>query len=1143
MRRAPLRSSSFTAPKRGPAGRRGGVAAAVAVVAGVVAAGTFAFLPASAAPGGSVVKPPAGPSSPVSYADGTYIVTLVAAPAATFTGDAQLAKTAPEGGRQLDASAPAVEAYAARLQSQQDAVAASVGASVDYSYTLTLNGFSARLTGAQAAELASHKDVAAVTKSEVLKLDRATAPEPGATEATDAAVDAPITTADLTPFPDTGQVASTDFLGLTGDDGLWSELGGIESAGAGIVVGDLDTGIAPENPSFAGDELGTTAGADPYLADGRIVFEKSDGQTYSGTCQPGLDADQQWTGDECNTKLIGANWFLPSALYDLVGTPDRPEYLSPRDGDGHGSHTTSTAAGNADVDATIGDYDFGDISGVAPAAKVAQYKVCWNGNGVETEDGCYTESILAAIDQAVADGVDVINFSIGGGSATSTFALEDQAFFGAAAAGVFVAASAGNSGPDSTTLDHASPWYATVAASSIPTYMATAELGNGEKFAGSSITVHDPLTAPLVLSDAVASGTGDATICEDGSLSAAETAGKVVVCEAGVTARVSKSAEVARAGGVGMLLVNPFPNADHADDHSVPSIQIDSDAYDAIYAYAATDGATVTLVQGNTSGVVRPTPQVAGFSSRGPAEADGADVLKPDISAPGVSILADGPNQEGDDPTFQFESGTSMSAPHVAGLAALYLTKFPNASVSTIRSSMMTSAYDTVNQDGSASTDVFAQGAGHVDPNRMLDPGLVYDSGVDDWIAFLQGEGYVFSEPTGIDPIDPSDLNQASIAIGSLAGIQTVTRTVTSTAAGDYTAELSIDGVDTTVTPSTLSFDGPGETATYTVSFDVTDAPLDEFATGYLTWSGENGDVRSPVAVRPVAIAAPYEVTGEGNTGSVSVPVTPGVDGEVPLAVTNLAEGVLVEDESASDGHSGTLPTGKQFVSTMTVEEGTTFARFDLDSVDDTADLDLFVDLVDESGEPVEQYLSATGSADERVDLENPTPGTYQVTVDIYAAPSGKSEATFDLVEYALGVGESSTLTVTPAALAAVSGQETSYEASWASLDGPARFLGSVAYGDSGISTLVSVTTTQAAPTPTPTPTGSPDPTGSPSPTGAPTPGDPGSSATPAPGAGAGGGLASTGFAGLGFGALGALVLAAGVAALVVARRRAAQKG
>ncbi|WP_378144926.1 S8 family serine peptidase [Cnuibacter sp. UC19_7] len=1091
---------------------------AVAVTA-LVAASALSVTPASAAPTGTVTRPSAGPTAPVSYDDGTYIVTLVGDPAATYAGDQGFAATAPSEGDQLKAAEPEVQAYSEHLETQQDAVAASVGAAVDYSYTLTLNGFSTNLSGAQASELAGRKDVASVVKSEVQHIDRAASVAPAAATAPSA----PVAPAAVTPFPNTGQESSIDFLGLTGPGGVWSDLGGAQAAGAGIVIGDLDTGVAPENPSFAGDPLGTAAGAAPYLQDGRITFDKSDGSTFSGECETGVagplpaNADPEWTGGECNTKLIGARWFLPTSLYGKVGSTDRPEYLSPRDSDGHGSHTTSTAGGNADVDATIGDYDFGSISGVAPAAKVAEYKVCWNGNGTDTDDGCYTEAILAAIEAAVADGVDVINFSIGGGSATSTFSLEDQAFFGAAAAGVFVAASAGNSGPGASTLDHASPWYTTVAASSVPTYMATAELGDGTSFAGSSITVHDPLTAPLVLAADVAGDSGDPEICEAGSLDPALTAGKVVVCEAGVTARVSKSAEVARAGGVGMLLVNPFPNAIHADDHSVPSIQIDSDAYDAIYAYAATPGATVTLVAGNTTGETRPVPQVAGFSSRGPAEADGADVLKPDITAPGVSILADGANPQGEDPTFQFESGTSMSAPHVAGLAALYLTQQPKASVSAIRSAMMTSSYPAKDLDGSDSSDVFAQGAGHVDPTRMFEPGLVYDSGPSDWIAFLEGEGYVFTEPTGVEPIDPSDLNQASIAIGSLAGTQTVTRTVTSTAAGDYTAAVSVPGVDVTVSPSTLHFDGPGETQTYTVTFDEAGAPLDEFATGYLIWTEKGGDtVRSPIAVRPVAVAAPYEVSATGNSGSVNVPITPGVDGSLPLSVTPLVQGTQVLDPSASDGHSGTLPAGQQSISEMTVPEGATFARFDLDSVVDTADFDLFVDLLDADGNPVTSYTSATGSADERIDIEAPKAGTYRVTVDVYAVPSDATTATWDLTEYLLGVGTpSGSLTTVPTAVDGTAGVETGYDVVWQGLDGPARYLGAVSYGDTGLSTLVSIAAPLALPP-------------------APTPADPGT-----PGTGAGSTqLAATGATPTLPLTLAALALLAGAATTIVTLRR-----
>lgn len=1123
---------------------------------GVAASAAFAATGASAAPVIGSASLVGGLSSLQSFDDGDYVVTLVEPSAATYEGtDARFARTAPDAGAQLQARSAPVEDYAEHLEKRQDAVAAAVDARIGYHYTVALNGFSATLTAAQASVLANRKDVAQVREIEDLTLDRARG----------AAQTAPLVTAEPgagTPVPDTGQQRSTDFLGLEGEDGVWNAVGGVDAAGAGIVVGVIDSGIAPENPSFDGPPLATSPGAAPYTDGEAITYRKSDGGEFVGACETGSDSSQQWDGDECSQKLIGARWFLGDS--EKVGSDDNPEFLSPRDADGHGSHTASTAAGNADVEASVDGYDYGTISGVAPAAKVAAYKVCWNGDveGTDDDDFCSGPGILGAIEAAVTDGVDVINFSIGGGSATSTLTLYDEAFLNAAAAGVFVAASAGNSGPDASTLDHASPWYTTVAASSIPSYTATATLGDGQAFVGGSISVHEDLEAPLVNSaDVVRSGTETPEICAPGTLDPDKVKGAVVACTAGTTARVSKSAEVERAGGVGMLLLNPTPNALHVDDHSVPSIQIDSQAYEAITEYASTDGATVELSEGNLTGAEIPVPQVAGFSSRGPAEADGTDVLKPDLTAPGVAILADSFNEEGDDPAFAFESGTSMSSPHVAGLAALILGVSPTASPSAVKSAMMTTAYDSVDQAGNPSTDVFAQGAGHVDPTAFLDPGLLYESGPTDWIAFLKGAGYVFDPDFAVDAIDPSDLNQPSIAIGSLAGTQTVTRTVTATGPGVYTASIDVPGIDAVVSPQTLTFGAAGESAEYTVTFTTEDAELAEFATGYLTWTSAEHEVRSPVAVRPVLLDAPFEVSGSGSTGSATATITPGIDGALPLSPSGLARGVLAEDESAEDGHSGVLPAGETFVTSVEVPEGATFARFDLDAIDDTSDLDLYVELLDADGEPVGEAVSATASADERVDLDSPDAGTYRVTADIYAVGSDDTVA-FDLRSFVVteegGLGS---LTTEPETVDAVLGEPTSYSVSWSDLAGPAQYLGRIAYADSGLATLVSVDVTEdvspgpqptatptaeptatptAEPTATPAPTGAPEPTASPTagPTAGPAPTSSPTSGPGLPGTGGPGHLPSTGFQG---GLLGAAALALiGAGAVITGVRRRA---
>ncbi|UFS57660.1 S8 family peptidase [Subtercola endophyticus] len=1085
---------------------------------------------------GLVLLPGGATRPPTDFTAGKYIVTLTEPAAASYPGGIDgLAGTKPTPGARMNAKSAPVEDYSAHLKEKQQAVAADAGVSIEYSYTLATNGFSAELSPEQAAKLSANKDVARIEASELKHIQKA---EP-----------------------------STTFLGLDGSTGVWAKNGGIDAAGAGVVVGDLDTGIAPENPSFAGDPLGTTDGAAPFVSanppagSGPITFHKADGTDFHGTCVTG----EQFTAADCSTKIIGAQYFIDGFGEDNIGTTATGEYLSPRDGDGHGSHTASTAAGNNGVNAVVNGDSFGDISGVAPAAKIAVYKVCWSGPDPtsEDDDGCTTPDIVAAIDQSVADGVDVLNFSIGGSSAQTTLSASDYAFLGAASAGIFVAASAGNSGPDASTLDNGSPWYTTVAASTIPSYEATVTLGNGKKFAGGSITVeangNGPLTGPLVRGDEVAlpgADTDNALLCGPGTLDPAKVAGDIVFCERGVFDRTAKSDEVKRAGGIGMLLVNKTPSSIDLDLHAVPTVHLDSDSWDGTYAYSASTGATATFTTGNQAGASPAVPQLAGFSSHGPVEADGSDILKPDISAPGVAILAATANAEGGAPTYAFYSGTSMAAPHIAGLAALYLGVHPLATPAEIKSAMMTTGTDLVDASGAPSEDVFGQGAGNVKPTSYLSPGLLYLNGVDDWLSYLEGIGY----DAGTTPIDASDLNLASIAIGSLTGSQTVTRTVTSTEAGTFTAApVSIAGITTTVSPSTLTFGAAGESQSYTVTLTRTDAALNEFATGYLTWSSGSTSVRSPIAVRPVAVAAPLEVDGTGTTGSVDVTVTPGSDEPVPLNTFGLAKGSHLTSENQDpsiplDGHSAVAVAKDTADFTVTVPAGVALARFDLTSVtsaEDGADLDLFVDLLDSSGKPVTEWSSATGAANERVDIQTPTAGTYLVTANVFAIPSTQDTAAMDLYSFLVPTSGGVGSFTAPATVGGAQGQPATYTASWTGLDYSSQYLGQVAYGDTGVATYIGVTTEAEASTPPPTapPTTPPTtpPTSSPSPS-APAPSGSASAAPGDPGAGSGSGsgsgssaagwLASTGLSAIVPIGLAGILLLAGISALVVQRRR-----
>ncbi|WP_341976179.1 S8 family serine peptidase [Microbacterium sp. LWO13-1.2] len=976
---------------------------------------------------------------PVAGTPGHYIVVMKSDPLASYTGDVNgLKATKPDAGAQLEAQSDDAQRYVKHLKGEQKSLAEEIGVTPDTTYQVVLNGFSAELTGEQVDKLRTSKDVFGVFPDEIRHPDAQT---------------------------------STDFLGL-GDDkkgrgGVWEDTGGVGKAGEGVVVGVIDTGIAPEHPSFDGKKLkkqkkqqNRHKGNQPYTDGTYVYFDKSDGGQFQAEM---LDA-QDWDKGDYSTKLIGAQYFSAGAA--AAGFDFQYDYLSPRDGDGHGSHTASTAAGNFKVNASVGGVDFGKVSGVAPGAKVAAYKACYVGpdTTVTTDDICALSDLVGAIDKAVADGVDVINYSIGGGAASTVLAPEDIAFLNAAAAGVFVAVSAGNDGPDSATADHASPWYTTVAASTIPTWEGTVQFEGFEE-AGASVSVPfgSTLQGPSVYAgDAAAADAVDAQLCLPGTLDPAKVTGHIVVCDRGGNARAEKSQVVKDAGGIGVVLVNVPGGADSLDNdfHAVPTVHLSSVHHEAVLAYVQ-GGADrpITLVGENTTGETTPVPQIAGFSSRGPMLADGSDIMKPDVTAPGVAILAAGHNAAGADPTFEILSGTSMSSPHVAGLGALYLGERPNATPAEVKSAMMTTAYDTVLADGSANTNPFEQGAGHVDPTRYFEPGLLYLNGIADWAAFIEGKD--LAEFDGVEPIDGSDLNIASISIGSLASAQTVTRTVTSTEAGTFTASVDVPGVDVTVEPATLEFGAAGETATFNVTFDNKSAPVEQWATGSLTWSSDSNTVRSPIAVFPVTADAPAEVAGTGVDGSTEVEITPGVDGDLPLNLSGLTPfELLVDEANPVEGHSGNENSGdenKDVSWIVTVPEGTALSRFDLDSSDDEgSDLDLTVFRVVSPDDLRyhQRWASATGSADEQVTVVAPTAGTYLVVANVY---STTGPMTWDMSYANVVPGGEGAFTATPNPIQAVRGEKTSYELSWTGLTAGTDYLGVVRYGDSEVRTVVTV--------------------------------------------------------------------------------------
>ena len=404
----------------------------------------------------------------------------------------------------------------------------------------------------------------------------------------------------------------------------------------------------------------------------------------------------------------------------------------------------------------------------------------------------FTSDLVAAIDQAVADGVDVINYSISG-TLTNFLDPAEVSFLFAADAGVFVAASAGNSGPAASTVAHPSPWISTVAAEHNRGVSGSVMLGNGTTFNGASVAATSPAGPVRRLDGRRPSGRqrhGTRTVLFrdvqrwHAVLDPAKVAGKILLCDRGTNARVDKSLAVQQAGGIGMVLVNTSPNSLNADFHVIPSVHLADTARAAVKAYAATAGATATVNKA-VFDFATPAPFTAAFSSRGPLIAGAGDLLKPDVIAPGQDVLAAVATAAQQNLDFNVLSGTSMSSPHVAGLGALLKQLHPDWSPMAIKSALMTSGTDVLDGPKMDPFVIFRQGAGHVRPNSAADPGLVFDHGFNDWLAFLCGTttGVATSTCNSLKAAgfstDPSDLNVASIAIGDLPGSQTVIRKVT----------------------------------------------------------------------------------------------------------------------------------------------------------------------------------------------------------------------------------------------------------------------------------------------------------------------------------------------------------------------------
>ncbi|CAH8329814.1 unnamed protein product [Eruca vesicaria subsp. sativa] len=696
----------------------------------------------------------------------------------------------------------------------------SESAEMLYTYNNAIHGFATRLTPEEADTLMSQPGVISVQPEQRYELHTTRTPQ---------------------------------FLGLDiHNSGLFPETG----PSSDVVVGVIDTGVWPESKSFSDEGYGPIP------------------STWKGGC----DAGTRFTASLCNRKLIGARFFARGYESSLTGqVNESKESRSPRDDEGHGTHTASTAAGSVVEGANLLGFANGTARGIAYRARVAVYKVCWR-------TGCHDTDILAGIDKAIEDNVNILSISISGSRTVYT----DSTAIGAFAAmerGIFVSCSAGNDGPFPTSVANVAPWVTTVGAGTLDRdFPALMILGNGKNYTGASLFRGNALPAkllPLVYAGNVSNNATYGNLCFPGTLISEKVKGKIVMCEKGGINPANKGEVVKAAGGLGMIVANTRSRGEELQAYAflLPAAAVGRKAADIIRNYALTDpNPTASILFQPTVLNVQPSPVLAAFSSRGPNPIT-PNILKPDLIAPGVNILAAwtgavSPIGIPFDPLrveFNIISGTSMACPHVSGLAALLKSVHPEWSPAAIRSALMTTAYNTY-KDGKPLLDIatvqpstpFGHGAGHVSPTTAVNPGLIYDLTTVDYLGFLCALNYNSSQIKMVSrgnytcdhrkTYSVADLNYPSFAV-TVDGYGTYkyTRTVTNVGgAGTYSVRVTSEtmAVKISVVPEVLNFKEVNEKKSYSVTFTVDSSkPSGSNSFGSIEWSDGKHVVASPVAV------------------------------------------------------------------------------------------------------------------------------------------------------------------------------------------------------------------------------------------------------------------------------------------------------
>ncbi|MDJ0700628.1 MAG: S8 family serine peptidase [Woeseiaceae bacterium] len=961
----------------------------------------------------------------------------------------------------------------AKIVAEQESVLAKAGPGVQpvYSYRYSFNGFAARMTAAQADKLENLPEVLQVWEDEIRPL--------------------------ATNF-------SAEFLGLFEPGEGLRVAPGLD--GDGIVIGFIDSGIAPGHPA-----LSDTREADrpracrsswaentllgrwlcTYYRRQEDVLEFDEPEDWNGVCQGG----DQFEESDCNNKVIGARWYAEGATNS--GLIDPGEIFSPRDVDGHGTHTATTAAGNR-VTASIFGTRIGRIEGIAPKARVAVYKACWLRPN-DSRASCNTSDLASAIDAAVADGVDIINYSVGSSQRRIT-APDDIALMAAAKAGVLSVVAAGNEGPGLATIGSPAggPWVITTAASSrAGDYSVEAmRIDTPESLAGlyavreanftPSLREEGPIEGRLVLvDDADDSGStdGPGTVSDacQSIVNSDEVSGEIAFIQRGGCDFDIKVANAASAGAVAALVYNiagdPIVMWGDAGTNDVPALMMgQADANLILAEFDAGNDVTVTLDKDLLLTRTDVGDLMGSFSSRGAGPIP--DILKPDVTAPGINILAgftpDAVNAMSGE-NYAYLSGTSMATPHVSGVAALLMQEHPDWSPAAIKSALMTTARrDVTAADGESPAIPFDFGAGHIVPNDAIDPGLIYDMTPDDYDAFACAVGLSAVPTATCDALqaagaalDTGNTNQPSISMSRIVSERTVTRTVSNPGneSRSFTAAVEApSGMQVTVNPPAITVPAGGS-ASFDVTMQYQGGPLDLWRFGSLTWQAEDRSVFSTLAAQPVSVSAPAEITTLGESGSFELPVEFGYAGSYEARVHGLALPIVINGFVDNDPiKTFTVRNGNGVTQhVISVPAGQLYLRFAMfDALTDgNDDLDMYIYYSSDNVNWVKVGESGGPTAEERFDYFQPPEGFYAVLVHGYETDqlAGGPGASYQLLGWSFGIDDDRGNLSADGPSIVNAGTTENVAVSWSGLVSNTIYFGAISHNTpQGVSALTLIT-------------------------------------------------------------------------------------